>query len=533
MERREYIVSLKQGVNYDQFWDEMERTTNNHPYVPVHAVDIVNNRPASLLSCHYALTDQEAETLKLDPRVYSVEIPPEQNPNLIIEHNVLSQNDNFTKTYISTGDNKNWGLRRCISYNDPYAGGLNAGGPYTYINDGTGVDIVIQDSGIEVNHPEFLDSEGNNRVQQINWYTESGISGTQSANHYRDWDGHGTHVAGIAAGKTFGWAKNARIYSLKVRGLEGAGDLDPVSGLGSGIAITDCFDVIKLWHQNKPVDPVTGYKRPTVVNMSWGYSIAYSSITGGNYRGTPWTDTVKKSEYGMIGRFSNGFYRGNYRVGSVDSDITELLSEGVIVVTAAGNNYDKIDTAAGSDYNNYWTNSGLGNIYYHRGQSPYSDSAITVGSIKEISNYTPLEVKSDFSNQGPGVTVSAPGSYIMSACSQTNIRGGVAYHENASYKQTNISGTSMAAPQVAGVLALYLQSNPSATPAQVKTWLTGTTIPGQDRIYNTGNDDDYTDVESTWGGNQNYLFWPFAQLNITTRVSGAISLKGPINFKLG
>ncbi len=131
MERREFIVSLKQGVNYDQFWDEMERTTNGHPYVPDHAVDIVNNRPASLLSCHYALTDQEAETLKLDPRVYSVEIPPEQNPNLIIEHNVLSQNDNFTKNYVSAGDNKNWGLRRCISYNDPYAGGLSAGGRYS------------------------------------------------------------------------------------------------------------------------------------------------------------------------------------------------------------------------------------------------------------------------------------------------------------------------------------------------------------------------------------------------------------------
>jgi serine protease len=532
MERREYIVSLKQGVNYDQFWNEMESNTNNHPYVPDHAVDIVNNRSASLLSCHYALTDQEAATLRTDSRVYSVEIPPEQNPNLIIGHNVTSQNGNFIKTYTSTGDNKNWGLRRCISYNDPYNGGLSVGGPYTYINDGTGVDIVIQDSGLQVDHPEFNDSEGNSRVQQINWYTASGISGTQSVNFYRDWDGHGTHVAGIAAGKTFGWAKNSRIYSLKVRGLEGAGDLDPTSGLGSGISITDCFDVIKLWHQNKPIDPILGVKRPTIVNMSWGYSIPYTNINGGSYRGTPWAGNTRQTAYGMIGRNVSGTYRGSIRVGSVDSDISELLAAGVIVVTAAGNNYEKIDIASGLDYNNYWNSTLSGLIYYHRGCSPYHENAITVGSIAETSAYPGAETKSPFSNHGPGVTVSAPGSYIMSSTSQTNAYSAPSYYENASFKQVNLSGTSMASPQVAGVTALYLQSNPSATPAQVKSWLTGTTVPGQDRIYTTGNDDDYTNVESIWGGNQNYLYWPYSNLSVRTRASG-FQIKGPVSIKMG
>lgn len=533
MERREYIVSLKQGVNYDQFWDEMERTTNNHPFIPDHAVDIVNNRSASLLSCHYDLTDQEAEALRLDPRVNGVNIPPEQDPNLIIGHNAISQNDNFTKTYVSTGDNKNWGLRRCISYTDPYNGGLLAGGPYTYINDGTGVDVVIQDSGLQVDHPEFKDSQGNSRVQQIDWFSGSGILGeTQSVNFYRDFDGHGTHVAGIATGKTFGWAKESRVYSLKVRGLEGAGDLDPVTFQGSGISITNCFDVIKVWHQNKPVDPLTGYKRPTVVNMSWGYSIAYTNINGGSYRGTPWAGNTRQTAYGMIGRNISGTYRGNVRVGSVDSDIAELLAAGVIVVTAAGNNYEKIDTSSGLDYNNYWNSTLSGIIYYHRGSSPYQENAITVGSIAETSAYSGAETKSNFSNHGPGVTTSAPGSYIMSSTSQTNAYSGVSYHENASFKQVNLSGTSMAAPQVAGVIALYLQQNPSATPAQVKSWLTGTTIPGQDRIYNTGNDDDYTNVQSIWGGNQNYLYWPFSDLAIRTRMSG-FQIKGNVSVKMG
>ena len=530
MERREYIVSLKMGVDCDQFWNEMETNTNQHPFVPDHSVDIVNNRPGSLLSCHYALTDQEASTLRNDPRVYSVEIPPDQRTDIEIGFTAV-QTGNFTKTYTSTGNYKNWGLRRCISYADPYGGGLAATGDYSYFYDGTGVDVVIQDSGIQVDHPEFNDELGNNRVQQINWYTESGLPGTQSVNHYRDFDGHGTHVAGIATGKTFGWGKNARIYSLKVRGLEGAGDLDPSSGLGSGIAITDCFDVIKQWHINKPIDPVLGVKRPTVVNMSWGYSTAYTSITGGNYRGTPWTDTVIKNNYGMIGRLSGATRRGNIRVGSVDTDIAELIAAGVVVVIAAGNNYEKIDVSGGLDYDNYWTSSLAGNIYYHRGCSPFSDNAIVVGSIKETTGYA-TEVKSSFSNHGPGVTVSAPGSYIMSSTSQTNNYSGVAYSENASYKQVNISGTSMASPQVAGVVSLYLQQNPTATPAQVKSWLASTTVSGQDRIYSTGLNDDYVNQESTWGGNQNYLYWPFSTLDIRNRVSN-IQFRGPVTFKLG
>ena len=53
------------------------------------------------------------------------------------------------------------------------------------------------------------------RVQQIDWYTASGLSGTQSANFYRDRDGHGTHCAGIAAGKTYGWAKRVQMFMLK------------------------------------------------------------------------------------------------------------------------------------------------------------------------------------------------------------------------------------------------------------------------------------------------------------------------------
>ena len=47
---------------------------------------------------------------------------------------------------------------------------------------------------------------------------------------------------------------------MKVAGLEGSGDT------GTGISVSDCFDVIKLWHRNKPVDPAIGVKLPKVTH---------------------------------------------------------------------------------------------------------------------------------------------------------------------------------------------------------------------------------------------------------------------------
>jgi subtilisin family serine protease len=436
---REYIVVLNKDVNYDQFWNEMENVSSTDGFVPNRRVDIVNERPGSLRSCHYALTNEEAEILRSDSRIYSVEIPPQQRDDIEIVKNITQVGD-FTKTTSGSGSFINWGLRRCIDYNNPYGTSTTVSGGYNYLYDGTGVDIVIQDSGLQVDHPEFTDALGNSRVQQINWYTASGLPGTQSANHYRDFDGHGTHCAGIAAGKNYGWAKNSRIFSVKVSGLEGSGDS------GTGISVTDCFDVIKLWHINKPIDPTTGYKRPTVVNMSWGYGTSYSNIDGGNYRGTPWAGNLRETSYGMIGVNISGVFRHNVRVGSVDADLDELISAGVIVCISAGNSFDKIDLPGGLDYDNYYNKIGVGNTYYHRGSSPYSTSAIIVGSIDSTVYSANLDQKSTFSSHGPGVSIMAPGSNIMSASSNTNDYGASDYHLNPAFKQMNISGTSMASP---------------------------------------------------------------------------------------
>ena len=81
---REYVVVLNKGVDYDQFWNEIENVSPADGFVPSRKVEIINNRDGSLRSCHYLLSDEEATTLQQDPRILSVEIPVDQRDDVQI-----------------------------------------------------------------------------------------------------------------------------------------------------------------------------------------------------------------------------------------------------------------------------------------------------------------------------------------------------------------------------------------------------------------------------------------------------------------
>ena len=520
---KEYNVILKRDVDYDGFWNDIESDTDGgNLYIPNRRVEFTNERPASLRQCWYLLTDEEAEQLKLDERVFDVEIPPEHRTDIIMVPNAIQQGD-FTKTTSDSGAYINWGLIRSNASTNVYSSGTTTTLNYNYTLTGKGVDVVIQDSGLQIDHPEFTDSNGVTRVQQLNWGSYSGGAFTQNANHYRDFDGHGTHVAGIACGKTYGWAKEARIYSQKVAGLEGSGDS------GTGISPTYGFDAIKTWHASK------SGARPTVVNMSWGYLDVYNNVTSVTYRGTTYTDSTmstasnRQTNYGirnLSGAAYGGTYVCNLRVSSVDVDIQEMIDAGITVCIAAGNRSFKIDEATGTDYNNSMVADG-GTIYYHRGSSPYDDDAIMVGSLDSTVYSSTLDQKATYSETGPGVHIWAPGTDIMSACSNTNSFGASNYHLNSAYKQMNISGTSMATPQVAGIVALLYEVNPKATPSQIKAMLLANAGTA---VYSTGLANDWTSTRSLQGSLQKVVYNKFNSEK-TLSIGGGVSISATVKIK--
>ena len=152
MSEKEYIVTLKEGVDYDAFNREMIAETGAGD-IPGRTVTIADARLGSQRNTHYMLTTDEVDTLKNDSRVLDVDLPPDQNPN--IEIGIQSvQTANFNKSSADSGNYRDWGKIRHSFFEQQYASN-STNTNRTFAMDGQGVDVVIQDSGLECGHPEF------------------------------------------------------------------------------------------------------------------------------------------------------------------------------------------------------------------------------------------------------------------------------------------------------------------------------------------------------------------------------------------
>jgi serine protease AprX len=326
--------------------------------------------------------------------------------------NVIALSNQSNVAYIS--------LDRAVNASLDYTGDA-VYAPYAWNSglDGSGIGIAVIDSGIYP-HPDLNSASGQSRIV----YRQSFISGGVQNDDY----GHGTHVAGIAAGNGSsssmpgtlhllkGIAPNANLLDLRVLDLNGAStDSIVIAAIQQAVNLKNQYNV-------------------RVINLSVGRQI---------FEGCGQDPLCQAVE--------------------------AAWSNGIVVVTAAGN----------LGRNGYATITSPGN-------SPH---AITVGCMKTLETYSRSDDEiASYSSKGPTYVdltvkpdVVAPGNLVVSLLAPGSTLAAEypanvvppSYYTNSTgpAEYFRLSGTSMATPVVSGAAALMLQENPSLSPDTIKARL--------------------------------------------------------------
>jgi subtilisin family serine protease len=337
--KNNYIVVFNETVKREQVGEESEKLAR------LHGGTVGFTYENALRGFSVEMNEASAEALSRNPKVAFVEEDAEVQG-------------------ASTQTNAPWPLDRLDQRNP------TPNNSYTYESNGAGVNVYVIDSGIRYSHLEF-----ENRAALAYDYVAGGTGG--------DCNGHGTHVAALIGGKTYGVAKGAKLWSVRV---------------------LDCLNGGTIARIIAGVDWTAGnHVKPAVANLSF--------IT-------------------ILSNSTNG---------SMDIAVKNLVAAGVTTVVAAGNNTG---------------DAGL--------RTPARvPEAITVAATDQYDNRAPT------SNFGSVVDVFAPGVDITSAWAADDTA------------TTLRSGTSSAAPVVAGIAARYLATRPGDAPDAVSQAIKNSATPGQ------------------------------------------------------
>lgn len=303
---------------------------------------------------------------------------------------------------------------------------------------GAGVSVAVIDSGVDPTHPSF----GGRIVRNLKSLCLDGASDSSCivpVPNFVDTDttslgGHGTHVTGIAIGGDV-QTTGGPVIRGAAPGAKGV-----VISTGAAILILGADAALNwvLENHNAPCGagvPASTCPPIKVINNSYGPS------GGGAF--DPESVTVKLQR--------------------------QLVAEGVVVVWANGND--------GGD--------GSANLSNPPGTDP-TPGVISVASYNDQGTGTRDGVLSDFSSRGLATNsatwpdISAPGENITSSCrlylpicaTGLDPQNGPGLLDLGTFN--TISGTSMAAPHIAGIVAQLFQAKPSATPADIERALKST-----------------------------------------------------------
>lgn len=402
-------------------------------------------------------------------------------------------------------------------------------------------------------------------------YTREGAHGDNTAYPSSANADHGTQCASLIYGRTHGWAYNANKWAMNLYSNNNIGSFE----IG--------FDMCKIFHQYKPVNPLYGTKNPTMGNNSWGFranksstNYYFQSATGTSYSGSG--DEPEFIRY--MGLDGDG---GRWKSEMYDNSMTqagkELMDSGFIFIAAAGNSGQTQTNPDDPNYDNHISNGSGDGVYSSAGGQTFSSfgytvtgttnrrgfpqhigktesqtlagnttvkfPAINIGALDDQFSSN-KERKVNYSDMGNAIDMYAPADGTLAATISTYGTDVARYDDSytglstsSDCRDTRFSGTSAACPVACGFLATVVQYNRGWTGEDIKNWLQ-TNVEEQttaDFYDNTRG----TTAEGTEWSDRNRLQGSvrrvgyLADYPVTTPVPGenTVSVKGALNLKGG